>query len=67
MRNHLTYQAGGVTIDDKRHKVEWYRQESQRRLGEFKQWMAQIKPQLNAGQAWSRLGYYRLPGAGGTA
>jgi hypothetical protein len=65
LRNHLTYQAGGVEIDDKRHKYQYYTQESQRRLQSFKEWMTQIKPQLNATQAWSRLGYYRLPGHGG--
>jgi len=63
IRNHLSYQAGGVSIDDK-NKYNQYKQDSEARIKRYNDWMAMIKPQLNAGQAWSRLGYYDLPTAG---
>jgi hypothetical protein len=59
-RNHLQYQAGGVTIDD-RNKWQSYRQDALRRLQQYQQWMAQVKVQINAQQAFSRIGYFRLP------
>jgi hypothetical protein len=63
IRNHLPYQAGGVSVDDK-NKYNQYKQDSEMRIQKFQQWMNTIKPQLNAGQAWSRLGYRDLPTAG---
>jgi len=63
LRNHLPYQAGGVSIDDK-NKYQQYKQDSEARVQKYKDWMAMVKPQLNAGQAWSRLGYYDLPSGG---
>jgi len=62
-RNHLAYQAGGVSIDD-RNKYNEYKQDSEARIQRYREWMTMIKPQLNAGQAWSRLGYYDLPAGG---
>jgi len=64
LRNHLAYQAGGVAIDDK-NKFKEYRQDADTRLATYKQWMAQIKPQLNAGQAWGTTGIANLPMRGG--
>lgn len=57
MRNMLGYQAGGISIDDKKLKAQSYRQEADKRLQMYQNWMAMVKPQLNASQAWGRVGY----------
>jgi len=61
LRNGLPSQAGGVSIDDKLSKYQPYAQEAKMRIQEFKDWMKMIKPQLNADQAWGRLGTWRMP------
>jgi hypothetical protein len=60
LRNDMKYSAGGVNIDDM-GKWRHYREESMLGLKQFTDWAAAIKPQLNAGQAWSRVGFQALP------
>ena len=62
LRNALNYSAGGVTIDDKMIKYKSYREDSVRRIEQYKQWVTQVKRQLNANQAYGRLGSYGLYG-----
>lgn len=59
-RNHLSYQAGGVAIDD-RNKGPLYRQQASAKLQEFKAWVKEAKVALNIDGAWGRLGYRFLP------
>lgn len=59
-RNNLTYNAGGISIDD-RNKSRVYREDSVRRMNEFYRWMDGAKRQLNATGAWGRTGYFELP------
>ena len=59
-RNHLQYQAGGVTIDD-RNKWQSYRKDGQFRLQQYKDWLKDVKVQLNMMGGWGRTGYFRLP------
>jgi len=59
-RNHLQYQADGVTVDD-RNKGPAYRQDGYARINEYKAWLKDIKVSLNMNGAWGRLGYRRLP------
>ena len=58
-RNHLQYQAGGVTIDD-RNKWQSYRKDGQFRLQQYKDWLKDVKVQLNMQGGWGRSGYFRL-------
>lgn len=64
LRNMLAYQAGGISIDDKKLKAQAYQQEADKRKAEFKEWMMQIKPQLNAYQAFGRVGFAPRSGIG---
>lgn len=59
-RNHLPYQAGGVTIND-RQKGDIYRKDALFKIQEYKNWLKEVKVQLNMDGAWGRLGYRRLP------
>jgi hypothetical protein len=59
-RNHLPYQAGGVTIND-RNKFQGYRQDGYQRMQNYQSWMKDIKVQLNMQGGWGRTGYMRLP------
>lgn len=59
-RNHLPYQAGGVSIDD-RNKFQSYRQDGYQRLQNYQAWMKDVKVQLNMAGGFSRTGYIRLP------
>lgn len=67
MRNHLPYQAAGLSVDDKK-KFEWYAKEGLARIEAFKEWAKDVKIQLNAQQLWGRSAIYH-PGSchGGTA
>jgi hypothetical protein len=60
LRNHLQYNAGGVAIDDK-NKWQAYRQDAMEAKDRYVNWMKDVKPQLNAGQAWGGVGYHPLP------
>ena len=59
-RNHLQYQAGGVTIDD-RNKWQSYRADGLRGIQEYKNWLKDVKVQLNMQGGFARSGYMRLP------
>jgi len=59
-RNHLSYQAGGISIDD-RNKFAGYRTDGYAKMQQYQAWMKDIKVQLNAMGAWGRTGYFRLP------
>lgn len=59
-RNHLPYQAAGVSIDD-RNKFASYRQDGYQRLQNYQAWMKDVKVQLNMQGAFGRTGYLRLP------
>lgn len=50
-RNHLSYAAGGVTVDDKA-KAQGYMQAGEQRRQEYKKWVRLQKMSLNAGQAF---------------
>lgn len=59
-RNHLPYQAGGVSIDD-RNKFAGYRQDGLMRIQQYTAWLKDVKVQLNMQGGWGRTGYIRLP------
>lgn len=59
-RNHLPYQAGGLSIDD-RNKFQGYRQDGYMRIQQYQAWMKDVKVQLNMQGGWGRTGYVRLP------
>lgn len=59
-RNHLPYQAGGVSIDD-RNKFQGYRQDGYARIQKYEAWMKDAKVQLNMQGGWGRTAYVRLP------
>ena len=58
LRNHLSYQAAGVQVDDK-NKYQMYDTMAQRAKEEFTNWAKETKLQLNVQQAWgrSRIGH----------
>ena len=53
MRNHLSYQAAGLAVDDK-NKFQWYRTEGKSQIAEYEAWVQNMKLQLNAQQMWGR-------------
>ena len=60
LRNGLPSSAAGIQIDDKWSKYQPYKQNADQRIAEYKQWMTDLKPQLNAQQGWGTLGMYPL-------
>lgn len=58
LRNHLSYQAAGIQVDDK-NKYQMYDTLAQRAKDEFTNWAKETKLQLNVQQAWgrSRIGH----------
>jgi len=63
LRNHLSYQAAGIQIDDKNKFKEYY-QLSQDAMAEFKGWAKETKLQLNVQQCWGSSNIL-FTGAGG--
>lgn len=61
LRNHLTYQAEGLSIDDKKHKYVYYAREAKERRADYLRWVKTTKAQLNMNGAFSRLGLRKLP------
>lgn len=55
LRNHLPYQAGGVSVDDQ-NKWQQYAQVGQQLLEEYKDWVKQKKTQFNCEEAITSLG-----------
>ena len=51
LRNHLPYQAAGLSVDDK-NKYQYYRQESKERIEGYRAWVREAKLQANAEQMW---------------
>lgn len=60
LRNHLPYAAGGLQVDDK-GKWQVYMAEAEEGKQHYLRWLKDTKRQLNANQAFGRVGYVRLP------
>jgi len=54
-RNHLTYQAGGVSVNDK-DKFNEYEQVARIRLEEYDSWMRNKKVEINVSMGYGSLG-----------
>ena len=51
LRNHLPYQAAGLSVDDK-NKYQFYRQEAKERIDGYRNWVKEAKLQMNTQQMW---------------
>jgi hypothetical protein len=58
-RQHLQYQAGGISVDDRNKYVEYWKR-GQERIDKYMVWLKNTKAQLNASQCVARTGYFSI-------